>query len=231
MHCSYLHSNCSECLFQSLFFEKLSPNQLTLIEENHNARLYKKGEIVCAQGELVDNFMFLRSGLIKLYSTDEAGNVRIISLAKPLDCLGLMSVFSNKTYLYSISAIEDSLVCFVPVSVLRSIIADNGAFALCFLEKISSVNDMVLQTRIELSQKQLRGKIAHSLLYFSQIVYNSQSFELPVSRKEIGELIDVRTENVIRVLSEFRNEDIINTDGKQITIKNIEKLKLLSKHG
>ena len=69
------------------------------------------------------------------------------------------------------------------------------------------------------------------LLYFAQDIYKNHAFELPVSRKEIAELIEMTTENVIRILSEFRKDGILKIYGKVIEITDIELLKKISELG
>jgi CRP/FNR family transcriptional regulator len=70
-----------------------------------------------------------------------------------------------------------------------------------------------------------------TLLDFSLSIYKSHIFELPISRKEIAELIGMTTENVIRILSEFRKEDIIKINGKEIEIIDFDRLKMIFDHG
>ena len=69
------------------------------------------------------------------------------------------------------------------------------------------------------------------LLFFSQEIYKSSVFILPVSRKEIAELIDMTTENVIRIMSEFRIEDIIRIHTKEIEIKDFKRLEIIMEKG
>ena len=61
--------------------------------------------------------------------------------------------------------------------------------------------------------------------------FTGDHFDLPVSRKEIGELIGMTTENVIRIFSEFRQDGIISINGKSITILNKKNLHTLEKNG
>ena len=68
-------------------------------------------------------------------------------------------------------------------------------------------------------------------LYFSDQVYFSDSFDLPLARKEIAELIAMTTENVIRILSEFRKDGILKINGKTIEICNRSRLQQIMEHG
>jgi len=181
---------------------------LDLVNLNKSERLIHEGDVICHEGDEIKEFFYLKDGLVKLFKEGKSRHEHIINIAKPLDFIGLLSVFSKANYIYSITAIEDSSVCFIDLETIKLIIKRNGEFAQSLLEKMSSIYDQVLDIRIELNKKQLRGRIAYILLMFSGQIYNSNKFDLPISRKELGDLIDMRMENVIRILSEFRKDGI-----------------------
>jgi len=209
--------NCEFCVYKSYLFESLTREELALVNLNKSERLFH-------EGDEIKEFLYLKDGLVKLFKEGKSRHEHIISIAKPLDFIGLLSIFSNANYIYSITAIEDSSVCFIDLETIKLIIKRNGKFAQSLLEKMSSISDQVLDTRIELNKKQLRWRIAYILLMFSGQIYNSNKFDLPISRKELGDLIDMRTENVIRILSEFRKDGILKIEGKTFEILDVELL-------
>ncbi len=217
-------SNCKDCIYRSWAFKNLTDDELKLINEKKVEKFYRKGENIYLEGESIHSFLYLQNGLVKLYKTESNNKEHIISIAKPKDFIGLLSIFSNQNHNYSISAIEDSVICFVDLDLIKTFIKTNGDFAIDFFEKISKLSDSIIKTRIDINTRQLRGRIAYILLFFAQNIYNSENFSLPVSRKEIAELIDMSTENVIRVLSEFRKDGLIQIEGKNIEINNIDRL-------
>ena len=224
-------TNCKECVYRSWAFKNLSADELKLINAKKVEKLYRKGENICQEGDDISSFMYLQNGLVKIYKTEVNRKEHIISIAKPKDFIGLLSIFSNTKHIYSISAIEDSIVCFVDLKIIKNLIKTNGIFAIDFFEKISSISDSVIKTRIDINTRQLRGRIAYILLFLSKHIYSSEKFNLPISRKEIAELIDMSTENVIRVLSEFRKDKLIQIEGKSIEILDIKKLEKIYELG
>lgn len=231
MELSQKISHCKECVYRSWAFKNLSEEELRLINEKRVEKFYRKGEVICLEGDQISSFMYLQNGLVKLYKTEVNTKQHIISIAKPRDFIGLLSIFSNTKHIYSISAIEDSIVCFVDLGIIKNFIKSNGTFAIDFFEKISSVSDSVIKTRIDINTRQLRGRIAYILLFFAKHIYNSAKFNLPISRKEVAELIDMSTENVIRVLSEFRKDKLIQIEGKNIYILDFTKLEKIYELG
>ncbi len=217
-------SNCKDCIYRSWAFKNLTPDELKMINDKKVEKFYRKGENIYIQGDPIHSFLYLQNGLVKLYTTEANNKEHIISIAKPKDFIGLLSIFSNQEHNYSISAIEDSVICFVELDLIKNFIKSNGIFALDFFEKISKLSDSIIKTRVDINTRQLRGRIAYMLLFFAKNIYNSKKFSLPISRKEIADLIDMSTENVIRVLSEFRKDGLIQIEGKNIEVNDMERL-------
>ncbi len=225
------NANCNECAFKSLLFENVTDGELDLLDSNKVEKQFLKGESIVSEGDLVHEFLYLKKGLVKLTKSDESEREHIICLCKPLNFIGFLSVFSNPNYQYSIQAIDDSVVCFINMNTIRETIRTNGEFGLEVLEKVSSISDSIIQKRVMIASKQMRGRIAYILMYFSKEIYMNPKFNLPLSRKEIAQIIDLSTENVIRMLSEFRKDGIIRIDGNDITILDYPKLERLTKFG
>ena len=217
-------STCTQCVYRSRAFDKLTREELQMIDDHKQELYFDKGEAICYEGQEIESFLYLRKGLVKLLTTEKNEKEHILSIGKPLDFISLLNIFSNKRHIYTITAIEDSVVCFVDLDIIKKLIRQNGDFALDFMEKLSRVSDDVINTRLSINTKQLRGRIAYILMFFADHIYERKDFELPVSRKEIAQLIDMSTENVIRILSEFREDGLIGIKGKNIRIKDADRL-------
>jgi CRP-like cAMP-binding protein len=89
----------------------------------------------------------------------------------------------------------------------------------------------IFERLISQSHKQLPGRIADVLLYFSEDIYKSNTFNFPFTRKELAELAGTTKESFIRTLTEFKNDKIINIEGSQVEIVSLENVKMLSKLG
>lgn len=223
--------NCFDCILRSLLFKHLSSNEMSDMCYSKGEKNFKKGEVIIEEGNNIESFIYLKTGLVKLYKRSETLKDQIISIAKPYDFISLLSVFSNTNYNFSVSALEDSTICVVDLHLIKELIRKNGNFALDILEKMNVASDSIIKSYLERNRKNLRGRIAYILLYFSNDVYKKDKFEIPVSRKEIAELIEMTTENVIRVMSEFRKDKIIQINGKEVTILNKEMLQKICNAG
>ena len=103
--------NCESCELKELFVDNLVGDHLDIVCSGKVERNYGQGETIIKEGTKIREFTYLKTGLVKLYRTDQSGKEQIISISKPLDYVSLLSVFSNKKYNYSVSALEDSVTC------------------------------------------------------------------------------------------------------------------------
>lgn len=222
---------CEFCELKELFVDKLTGDHFEIVCGGKVEKEYRQGEAIIKEGTRIRDFTYLKSGLVKLYRSDNSGKEQIISIAKPMDYVSLLSIFSNKKYNYSVTALEDSVTCNLKLDDVTKIIKENGELAVNLLSKMSRVTDKLILDSLHIRVKHLRGRVAYLLLYFSQEVYSSLEFDLPLTRKEMAEYVGMTTENVIRTLSEFRKDGILKIYGKTIHIINMESLRSIAEFG
>jgi len=223
--------SCNSCIYRKLLFDSLTDIEYHLVNNSRTEYVYKRGEIIRAEGDEINSFLYLRSGLIKLYKTDNNGKEHILSINKPGDFINLLSIFSNAEYKYSIVAIEETKVCDISLASLKKVIESNSSFALRILQRISHISDDVIDGQFEMSQRQVKGRIAYFLIFLVNKIYHTYEFRMPITRREIGELISMTTENTIRTLSEFRKDGIIAMEGKTMKIIDYKRLEGISNTG
>jgi CRP-like cAMP-binding protein len=222
---------CASCDFRDVVFSYLNDSAIDDLCNHKEEQFFRKGEIINHEGEKINTFKYLKSGLVKLYRRTSTGEEQVITITRPFEFVSNMSIFSEERYQYSVSALEDSVVCLVKLDFIKELFLKNGAFAMGLLTKISMINDKIISQTLDIRQKNLIGRVAYVLLYFTKEIYKSRVFDLPVSRKEIADYIGMSTANVIRTLSDFKKEGIIRVFGKTIEVVEIEKLEVISKRG
>jgi len=206
-------------------------NELTDICEIKEERSYSKGEVIIQEGEKIQEFLYMKEGLIKLSRKIDGERDQILSFSKPFDFVSIFSVFSSEYYKYSVTAVEDTVVCILDLNVVKKHAQENAMFTMDLMSRISGATDKIIIDNLTVKRKNLKGRVAHVLLYFANHIYDKNEFELPVSRREIAEYIGMTTENVIRTLSEFRKDKIIKIYGKDIQIADMKRLQDISEFG
>jgi CRP/FNR family transcriptional regulator len=191
---------------------------------------FKKHDNICKQGTEVTHALFLVEGSAKLYIEGVNNRNIILYILKPPAYIGLISFFENPFYSYSVTAIEDSVVCFIDLKFVKKLYVENHQLLLSLNKAFGKSVSMILKKIISLNQKQIRGRIAENLIYLSEL-HDSKKFRLGLSRKELGEMTAITEENTVRLLTEFARENIISIKGKEIEIHDMVLLKKISEVG
>ncbi len=220
-------------IFDIFFSNKdiISQNNIDLIKTNCNIVQYQKKDVIFKQDTLTSHIMFVKSGLVKIFKQGRNNKSIILKLATPGNFLGLVSIFGESTFQYSAAAIEDTEILFIDFNTFNSVLVNNGEYTTSLLKNLSKENLYVIDRLIAQYQKQLPGKLADLILYFSEKIYHSEHFELPLTRNELAELAGTTKESLIRTLTEFKNDKIIELDGKTVKIKSMDIIKTLSRIG
>ncbi|MEA2106518.1 MAG: Crp/Fnr family transcriptional regulator [Bacteroidota bacterium] len=217
-----------------LFFPNkdiISPNDIDLIKTNCKIVQYQKKDVIFKQDTLTSHIMFVKSGLIKIFKQGKNNKSIILKLVTPGNFLGLISIFGEDTFQYSAAAIEDTEILFIDMNTFHSILVNNGEYTTSLLKNLSKENLHVIDRLIAQYQKQLPGKLADLILYFAEKIYHAEHFDLPLTRNELAELAGTTKESLIRTLTEFKNDKIIELDGKTVKIKSMDIIKTLSRIG
>jgi len=219
--------DCVNCPYKSAAFSHLSPMEILNLQQHCLIVRFKKGEIIVKQGTSSTNSLYVSQGLVKLYVEGNNRNI-IIKLIQEGNFIGLHSLFSKlNLYNYSVAAIVDTKMCMIPKEIFVEQTKKNHKFLLEITKTVSECTDLILDKILSLSEKTARGRLIDILIYFSEI-YQSHTFSLPITRKELAELCSISTENAVRILGELRKENIIEIKGKEISIKQYNLLVKLS---
>jgi CRP-like cAMP-binding protein len=221
---------CKNCSFKSNAASKLDSDQLGMLSNHCASVRLKKGEVLMKQGALSSNIAYLKTGLAKIHITGPY-HEQIVKLIKAPAYLGLPNTFGDKINNYSVTVVDNSEVCFIDINAFKKLLADNHEFAYEILLSLCNYELDSFKRCASRTQKQLRGNVADVLLELSVRIYDSLSFNVPLKRDEIGNLIDTTRESVSRVLAEFEDDGIIRNSGKKCEILDLERLKFISANG
>jgi CRP-like cAMP-binding protein len=223
-------NDCKNCPCDSHTASKISECSFKQLSLNHLVLKFKKGDAIIKQGMYSTNVVFLRTGLVKIHLAGPY-NEQIVKLVKAPSYLGLPTTIGDKINQYSITAVSDVEACFIDVNVFQSILAENKEFAHEILLVFCRNELESFRRCANRTQKLIRGNMADALLEFSDKIFLSDKFVLPLSQAELANLVDTSRESVSRVLTEFSKDGIIGINGKQIEILNKKSLLLISQNG
>ena len=226
-----LISSCENCTLRWKNFQHLTKEELRLVNENRYEATFKPGEIILKQGSPTSNALFIASGMAKTYIEGLHGKNFIISIALPGRLILGPGAYVDSRHTYTVSAITPVQACFINFEIFKQLVRTNGAFAESLLEDISAKSLGSLTRMVNLSQKKMHGRLAEILLYFSDVVFKKDEYEMILSRQELGEMTNMAKECVVRILKELEDSGVIYSDASQIKILDREKLIQISEKG
>ncbi|MBN2756409.1 MAG: Crp/Fnr family transcriptional regulator [Bacteroidales bacterium] len=224
-------NSCTVGIDKCICFDLLTQEQNELINSNSVDVEFSKGETICKQGTFATHIIYLSEGLVKVHMDGTQGSL-ILKIIPNEHLIALTALFDGNTvFPYSVSAYVRSKVKLIDISIFKKIINENAKFA---YEIINTINSNTIQTFGRfycLTHKQSYGRLADIILCLSERIYKKQIFELLLTRKELAELSGMTTENVIRMLKKFKDDGLIEMDGKSIKLLNKGLLKKISDYG
>ncbi len=222
---------CDKCSLESgSLFKHLSSEELQILNYEKDFRQYKRGDILYQEGNRISGFFCVNSGVIKVFKTGFDGKEQIIRFAKKGDIIAYRSVLSNELACTSAKVIEDCQVCFIPSEVLIQFIKTNSAYSLELLKlachELGEANSFIT----DIAQKTVRERLAEILLLLANdFGLDEENFlKVSLTREELANIVGTATESVIRLLSEFKSDKLVELNGRKIRILNQRGLEKIS---
>ena len=161
--------SCKECIFKCDIYPTLLKTRNNCDEINTLHANFKKHDIICKQGTEVTHALFLVKGTAKLYIEGINNRNIILYILKPPAYIGLLSFFESPYYFYSVSALEESEVCYIELDLVKKLYIENHDLLLSLNKAFGKSVSNIMKKIISLNQKQIRGRIAENLIYLSEI--------------------------------------------------------------
>jgi CRP/FNR family transcriptional regulator, polysaccharide utilization system transcription regulator len=204
----------------STIFKHLTKEELTMIPMDQEPDKYKRGTIIYSEGSRINGFYCLQKGIIKIYKTGFDGKEQIIRFAKKGDIMGFRSTITRERACTTAKVLEDALIYFVHADTVIQFVKNNGNFALELLQiackELGEANDYIT----DIAQKTVRERLAEVIIHLRKDfdLDSEQYLQITLTREELANMVGTATESVIRLLSEFKQDGLIELQGRRIKI-------------
>jgi CRP/FNR family transcriptional regulator len=213
------------------YAQLLSEEQKDFLRNNSNVVKYNKKDRVFLQNTRTSHIMLVVSGLVKIFKEGRNERTVLLKISLPGSYIGLLSVMGDQLHQYSAAAVESSEICFIDINAYKNVLLENGKFSIQLMNILSRDGLFIYNRLMNQTHKQLPGRIADVLLYFSELIYQNTVFDFPLTRRELAELAGTTKESFIRTLTEFKNDKIIKLDGSHVEIISMDIVKTLCELG
>lgn len=201
-------------------------NELSTLAEDRNINKYKKKQIIYAEGNHPSKLYYVVSGKVKAFKTNNDGKELVTELYSRGDFFGYIAMLEETVYRDTTETMEETSLAIIPKDDFDELLNNNaqvaGKFIQLLAKNISEKEDQLLG----LAYNSLRKKVAEALVLLQKKYKNENvdNFEIAISRECLASIAGTATESLIRTLSDFRAEKLIDIKEGNIIILNEEKL-------
>lgn len=211
------------------FMRKLEHSGLLeLNPENYDSEQHSRKQLIYSEGKRPKYLFFIKSGKVKTFRVHEDGKEYITNLYSAGDYLGYSALLENISYEDSAEVLEDAEVILIPKDDFLQAVFRDLTIAGKFIRIISHDVKEKEERLLHLAYDSLRKRVAKALVDIHEKFYKDNGQHLiDISREDIAQYVGTATESLIRTLSDFKSEQLLEIREGKIRILNVDKLKNL----
>ena len=196
--------------------------------KGYEEQTYKSGETIYKEGKQSNHFFFVDRGVVKSHQMDEHGKELITSLYKEGDFFGSLSFQNSTPYEEYATAMEETRLYAVSKEELKEILTKNNKITFDLIDVMGKNISGIKEQLLEMAYGSVRKKTARTILLFSQKIRRYPTQSIRISRSDLASVAGMASETLIRTRSDFKKEGLIEIEGRNIKILNVEALKRIS---
>jgi CRP/FNR family transcriptional regulator len=192
---------------------------------------FRSGETIMKQNTPLTHLVCMRNGLAKVVSEGPKGKNLILEIIKSNSIFTGGGAIIEDFRHFTVAAITDVDCCFIDTNRLYVLLTKNSAFSIALLKHSNSQHLKMLGTLINLTNKYMPGRVADTLLYLKNNIFESNPFNFILSKQELADMSGMTKESFIRSLKEFEDSGLIRHSRKTIEILKESELLEISRNG
>jgi CheY-like chemotaxis protein/CRP-like cAMP-binding protein len=198
------------------------------IEGRHVDR-YKKGQRIFSEGNHPLRLYYVQKGKIKVFKTNDMGKEFILKIVNENEFFGYVALLENTVYKEFADALENCEIIGIPKNEFDELMHSNPEVSRKFIKLLAGEVSQREEQLIHIAYNSLRRKVADALLLLQEKFKDHPGeFTIHISRENLAAVAGTATESMIRTLTDFRTERLIDIKDANITILNEEKLQRLT---
>ena len=206
--------------------EKLKDlDDLRDIFRKHDLLHFKKGDTIYEKGKHSNFFYLINRGVVKAHRMDNQGKELITELYKEDDFFGNHATDPQSSYEDYATAMEDSQLYAVSRDEFQKILVGNPKITMQLVEVLNNNLSELKQQLMDMAYGSVRKKTANTILLFAERIKKHPLKSIRISRADLAGVAGMAPESLIRTLSEFKKEGLIEIEGRNIKLLDSEALK------
>lgn len=208
------------------FAEAQNLSDLVRLSDKRRMKLVKKKDVIYQENAFPAGIFFLSKGKVKTSKINEDGKEFITALVNEGEFFGYAALLEEQAYSDSAVALEESEICIIPKEDFFSLLYNSRDIAAAFIRMLSNDVKDKEERLLHLAYNSVRKRVAEALLLLKERYAGEkkETFSMAISREDLANLAGTAQETVIRTLSDFKEERLVDVKGSTITILDADKL-------
>jgi CRP-like cAMP-binding protein len=188
--------------------------------------VFRKKQVIYMEGNHPYKLFYVKKGKVKTYISNDDGKTLTTGLFADGDFFGYTALLEGTTYKETAEAIEESTICDIPVEDFQKVLNENTEVTKKMIRLLSNNIAEKEQQLLNIAYNSLRKRVATALMTLQKKygTEGKEKFSINFSREDLANIAGTATESLIRTLSDFKSEKLIDIQGSNITILNEKKL-------
>jgi DNA-binding response OmpR family regulator len=196
---------------------------LSLLSDNRDVSKYKRKQIIYVEGNRPARLYYIKKGKVKTYKTNEEGKELIVGIYGEGDFLGYVALLEGTVYKERAETMENTELAIIPKDEFDALMNTRREVVNRFMTMMAKNITEKEQLLLGLAYNSLRKKVADALI----TVNRKYKTSINLSRENLAAIAGTATASMIRTLSEFKSEKLIDIHDGMITILNEKELENL----
>jgi len=217
--CSNDCQHCPNCKVS--VFSDLDQTDFNLLNAEKITMQLNKGQSLFLQDTKPHGLYCIKKGKVKIYRRGSEGKEQIVRLANDADVVGYRALISDENYHCGATALEETTLCYIPKPIIHKLLDENIGIYKKMVTLLANDLKQAENKLSDLAQKPVRERVAESILILKNkygLEQDGQTLNVKLSREELANIVGTATESLIRILSDFKKEGIIELELKRIKI-------------
>lgn len=213
----------------SAILDSLTPKTRNSLSSIATVKKFRAGKVIYREGKTPRGVYFIKKGKVKIYQSNQDGRKQIMYIYTPGDIFGYRPIISNSIHPVTAATLEDCTFNYISATAFRKILSENSELSRALLTSLSHEFTVWVNNISVFARYPVKSRVALALLILREkYKENGKYTDINLSRTDLASYVGSVKETVVRTLQEFRNADLILTNGRKIKILNPETLKGIS---
>lgn len=200
-------------------------NDLRVYFETHgNSHNFQQGDVIYNEGQNSNYIYLIHNGVVKCHRFDEQGKELTTALYKNADIFGYTSFIQNIPYQETSTALRNVELLGISKDQLKLVLDANQNVTLELIQLLTDDLQSVKDQLLQMAYSSVKKKTASTILKFAEKLNRKPEDAIKISRGDLASVAGIATETLIRCLSDFKKDGLIEIDGRNIRILNLHKL-------